>query len=66
MQPPVAQTLIEMGRELVGVETVLNLDQGMEKIEQLIGNRSAGLRRDEAGPPVRPGGRASAAQAGHE
>ncbi len=36
MQPPVALTLIEMGRELVGVETVLNLDQGMEKIEQLI------------------------------
>ncbi len=42
MQPPVALTLIEMGRELVGVETVLNLDQGMEKIEQLIEDRSAG------------------------
>ncbi len=39
MQPPVALTLIEMGRELVGVETVLNLDQGMEKIEQLIRDR---------------------------
>jgi rsbT antagonist protein RsbS len=26
MQPAVALTLIEMGRELVGVETVLNLD----------------------------------------
>ncbi len=41
MQPPVALTLIEMGRELVGVETVLNLDQGMEKIEQLIRDRPA-------------------------
>ncbi len=42
MRPAVALTLVEMGRELVDVETVLNLDQGMEKIEQLIGNRSAG------------------------
>ncbi len=42
MRPAVALTLVEMGRELVDVETVLNLDQGMEKIEQVIGNRSAG------------------------
>ncbi len=41
MQPSVALTPIEMGRELVDVETVLNLDQGMEKIEQLI-ERPAG------------------------
>ncbi len=40
MRPAVALTLVEMGRELVDVETVLNLDQGMEKIEQLIGDRS--------------------------
>ncbi len=33
MQPSVALTLIEMGRELVGVETVLNLDQGLERIK---------------------------------
>ena len=42
MRPAVALTLVEMGRELVDIETVLNLDQGLEKIEQLIGNRSAG------------------------
>ncbi len=32
MQPAVAVTLVEMGRQLVGVETALNLDRGMEKI----------------------------------
>lgn len=39
MQPAVALTLIEMGRELIGVETALNLDQGMEKIRRLIKKR---------------------------
>jgi rsbT antagonist protein RsbS len=42
MQPPVALTLVEMGRELIGVESVLNLDQGMEKIENLNRNRTNG------------------------
>ncbi len=32
MQPAVAVTLVEMGRQLVGVETALNLDRGMEKL----------------------------------
>jgi rsbT antagonist protein RsbS len=36
MQPAVALTLVEMGRELMDVDTVLNLDQGMEKIEEVI------------------------------
>lgn len=40
MQPSVALTLIEMGRDLINVETALNLDQGMEKIQQLISNRN--------------------------
>ena len=39
MQPSVALTLIEMGRELVNVETVLNLSQGMEKVNDLIRQR---------------------------
>ncbi|MFC1706966.1 STAS domain-containing protein [Planctomycetota bacterium] len=39
MQPAVALTLVEMGRELVDVETALNLDQGLDRIERLIGNR---------------------------
>jgi len=39
MRPPVAMTLVEMGRELIGVETALNLDQAMDKIEELIKRR---------------------------
>lgn len=40
MQPSVALTLIEMGRELIDVETALNLDQGMAKLQSLIKERS--------------------------
>ena len=39
MQPMVALALVEMGRELVGVETALNLDQGLERLERLIRER---------------------------
>ena len=42
MQPMVALTLTEMGRELVGVETALNLDQGLEKLQRLIQERGGG------------------------
>ncbi|MBF0448029.1 MAG: STAS domain-containing protein [Magnetococcales bacterium] len=35
MQPYVALTLVEMGRELVNVDTALNLDHGLEKLEAL-------------------------------
>jgi len=36
MQPSVALTLIEMGRGLIGVQTALNLEQGLEKLQGLI------------------------------
>jgi rsbT antagonist protein RsbS len=40
MQPAVAITLIEMGRELIGVETALNLDQAVDMINELIKSRA--------------------------
>ena len=36
MQPAVAISLIEMGRELIGVQTALDLDQGIAMVERLI------------------------------
>ncbi len=36
MQPMVALTLVEMGRELIGVHTALNLDKAYEKMQVLI------------------------------
>lgn len=40
MQPAVAITLIEMGRELIGVETALNLDRAVDDINELIKSRA--------------------------
>jgi len=34
MQPSVALTLVEMGRELIGVETALDLSQGLQKVKE--------------------------------
>ena len=39
MQPAVALTLMEMGRELIGVEAALNLDLGIAKVRKLIDTR---------------------------
>jgi rsbT antagonist protein RsbS len=36
MQPMVALTLVEMGRELIGVDTALNLDKGFDKLVKMI------------------------------
>jgi len=39
MQPEVAVALVEMGREMKGVHTALNLDQAYDKLQQLMGGR---------------------------
>ena len=39
MQPAVALTLTEMGRELVGVETALNLDQAVDRVHEAVRRR---------------------------
>jgi rsbT antagonist protein RsbS len=47
MQPSVALTLVEMDRELVGVKTALNLDQGLDVLRQIIEERTgSGNERD--------------------
>lgn len=47
IQPYVAMTLVEMGRELIGADCVFNLDQGMKKLEARIALRGdAALSRE--------------------
>ncbi|QTA77953.1 STAS domain-containing protein [Desulfonema limicola] len=48
MQPSVALTLIEMGRELLGVQTALNLELGLEKIKVLIEKRKTSWTKNQS------------------
>lgn len=41
MQPDVSLTLIEMGRDLTGVKTALNLDQAFNRLERMTAERDA-------------------------
>jgi len=46
IQPSVALTLTEMGRELIGVDTALSLEQGVERVQDLLAQRGQHHARD--------------------
>jgi len=49
MQPAVAITLIELGLELKGVHTALNVEKGMELLKEKIGSNGEELVEDDDG-----------------
>ncbi len=52
MQPMVALTLVEMGREIIGIDTAIDLEAGVERLKRLINARDlpAAVLPDPAGP----------------
>lgn len=54
MQPAVALTLVEMGCELIGVDTAMSLDKGVEKLQQLTALRPDGAAPGGGGNDIEP------------
>lgn len=52
LRPAVALALLEMGREMIGVDTALNLEQGLERLRPRLGRAIApvlGGKDDDGG-----------------
>jgi rsbT antagonist protein RsbS len=47
MQPMIALTLVEMGREIIGMSTALDLETGLAKLRELI--RGSAIRESSHG-----------------
>ncbi|CCG42357.1 STAS domain-containing protein [Magnetospirillum molischianum] len=55
MQPLVALTLVEMGREIIGVETALDLESGVERLKSSLARRDRDRNDTRANPGDRYG-----------
>jgi rsbT antagonist protein RsbS len=49
MQPMVALTLVEMGREIIGIDAALDLEAGVAKLRSSIGKRVPGMDSARSG-----------------
>jgi rsbT antagonist protein RsbS len=55
VQPFVAMTLVEMGRDLIGADCTFNLDQGLKLLQARIATRGdVSLTQEEDGTPYEP------------
>ena len=55
VQPFVAMTLVEMGRDLIGADCTFNLDQGLKLLQARIATRGdVSLTQEDNGTPYEP------------